>query len=544
MDMSHYRELFLSESREHLSSFNELIVALENDAGDREKINSLFRSAHSIKGMAASMGYGEIADLAHKIEDLMDKVRKGLLAFEPAIADLLLEGSDLLEGLINDVDAGVTGGRDLGDFLQRLVGYSPAERKETAVPVPESDSGAVVEERRAEERRAGDRRQEQPDSRQTVRVRTKILDNLINTTGELITNKHRLMNVNKGIGSAQLGTALEELSRLLRELHNEVLNVRMMPFSSITDRFSRLVRDLAKKSGKDVAFEIEGKEIELDRGIMEELADPLVHILRNAVDHGLETEADRKATGKGVQGRIMLSATREKDQVIVTIEDNGRGMDPANLIASALAKGVITPAEAKLFTPRDAFLLTCRPGFSTAREITDVSGRGVGMDVARSTIQALGGSLAIDSEVGRGTRIILKLPLTIAIINVLLVGCAELTFAVPVTSIYRTLEIRREEIATRGRQKVFYLGEEPIPLLSMNRVFGMQSPPHRDKIVPLLVSEVRGRKVALAVDRFLGYQEVFVKPLGRPLGRIKGLAGGAILGNGNVVFILDIANIL
>jgi two-component system chemotaxis sensor kinase CheA len=543
MDMSQYRELFLSESREHLNSFNELIVALESDAGDREKIDSLFRSAHSIKGMAASMGYGEIADLAHKIEDLMDKVRKGLLAFEPAIADLLLEGADLLEGLINDVDAGVAGGRDLGDFLQRLVGYSPAEGNKAAVPATETDRGPAAEER-TEERRAGDRRQEQPDSRQTVRVRTKVLDNLINTTGELITNKHRLMNENKSIGSTQLGTALEELSRLLRELHNEVLNVRMMPFSSITDRFSRLVRDLAKKSGKDVAFEIEGKEIELDRGILEELADPLVHILRNAVDHGLETEADRLACGKGVQGRVGLSAAREKDRVIVTIEDDGRGMDPARLIASALAKGVITPAEAKLFTPRDAFLLTCRPGFSTAQEITDVSGRGVGMDVARSTIQALGGSLAIDSEVGRGTKIILKLPLTIAIINVLLVGCADLTFAVPVTSIHRTLEIRRKEITTRGKHKVFYLGEEPIPLLSMNRVFGMQSPPNRDGIIPLLVAEVRGRKVALAVDRFLGHQEVFVKPLGRPLGRMKGLTGGAILGNGEVVFILDIANIL
>jgi two-component system chemotaxis sensor kinase CheA len=494
--------------------------------------------------MAASMGYGEIADLAHKIEDLMDKVRKGLLTFEPAIADLLLEGSDLLEGLIHDVDAGVAGEHDLGDFLQRLVGYSPAERKEAVVPVPETDRGAAAEERRTEERRAGDRRQEQPDSRQTVRVRTKVLDNLINTTGELITNKHRLINENKAIGSTQLGTALEELSRLLRELHNEVLNVRMMPFSSITDRFSRLVRDLAKKSGKDVAFEIEGKEIELDRGILEELADPLVHILRNAVDHGLETESDRLACGKGTQGRIRLSATREKDRVIVTIEDDGRGMNPAKLIASALAKGVITPAEAKLFTPRDAFLLTCRPGFSTAQEITDVSGRGVGMDVVRSTLQALGGSLAIDSEMGRGTKIILKLPLTIAIINVLLVGCADLTFAVPVTSIHRTLEIRREEITTRGKHKVFYLGEEPIPLLSMNRVFGMQSPPHRDRIVPLLVGEVRGRKVALAVDRFLGQQEVFVKPVGRPLGRMKGLTGGAILGNGEVVFILDIANIL
>ncbi|HTG82831.1 MAG TPA: chemotaxis protein CheA [Geobacteraceae bacterium] len=548
MDMSKYRELFLSESREHLSALNKLIVDLEGDGGDRENINALFRSAHSIKGMAASMGYGEIAGLAHKIEDLMDKVRKELLVFDRGIADLLLEGSDLLEGLLNDAEAGGAA-RDLGDFLERLINYPPAERPAAPSPPPAAETGAPQEERRAGERRTGDRRvgdrrQEQPDPRQSIRVRTNVLDNLINTTGELITNKHRLLNVGKAINSPQLGTALEELSRLLRELHNEVLNVRMMPFSSITERFPRLVRDLAKKSGKDVAFEIEGQEIELDRGVLEELADPLVHILRNAVDHGLETEADRLACGKGGQGKVKLSATREKDRVIVIVEDDGRGMDPAKLIKAALAKGIITPEAAKLLTPRDAFLLTCRPGFSTSREVTDVSGRGVGMDVAHSKLRALGGSLAIDSDVGRGTRITLAFPLTIAIINVLLVGCADRTFAVPVTGIHRTLEIRRDAISVRGKHKVFYLGEEPIPLLSMNRILGLPAAPPRDAIIPLVIGEVRGHKVALAVDHFLGHQEIFVKPLGRPLGRMKGLAGGAIIGNGEVVFILDIANLL
>jgi two-component system, chemotaxis family, sensor kinase CheA len=539
MDMSQYRELFISETREHLREFNEIIVALESASDDREKINSLFRTAHSIKGMAASMAYGEIAELAHKIEDLMDKVRKGLLAFDPAIADLLLEGGDILEGLVNDVDTGVARVHDFGEYLQRLVGYTPVLRKDTAEPAPETAEATEVK-----ERRVGERRKEQADPRQTVRVRTDTLDNLINTTGELITNKHRLMNVAQTIGSAQLGAALEELTRLLRELHNEVLNVRMMPFSSITDRFSRVVRDLAKKSNKEVAFEIEGKEIELDRGILEELADPLIHILRNAVDHGVETAADRSASGKNTAGRVRLSATREKDQVNIIIADDGKGMDPTKLIASALDKGIITPEAARLLTPRDALLLTCHPGFSTAREITDVSGRGVGMDVAHSKIHSLGGTLAIESDVGQGTTITLKLPLTIAIINVLLVGCADLALAVPVTSIQRTMEIRREEISERGKHKVFYLNEEPIPLLSMNRIFGRQAAPASGKIVSLFVSEVKGRKVALVVDRFLGHQEIFVKPLGRPLESMKGLAGGAILGNGEVVLILDVANMI
>ncbi|HEY6873762.1 MAG TPA: chemotaxis protein CheA [Geobacteraceae bacterium] len=539
MDMSQYRELFLSETREHLRTFNELIVALEGDADDRDKIDSLFRMAHSIKGMAASMEYGEIAELAHKIEDLMDKVRKKLLTFEPAMADLLLEGADLLEGLVDDVATGAAGGRDFGDFLQRLVNYAPAQRNGAVAPPPATGRGED-----GREKPPGEKPKELTDSPQSVRVRTAILDNLINTTGELFTNKHRLMNVARGIGSAPLGAALEELSRLLRELHNEVLNVRMVPFASITDRLPRVVRDLARKSGKDVALEIEGKEIELDRGIVEELADPLIHILRNAVDHGVETAAERLDGGKAAQGRITLSAVREKDHICVTVADDGRGMDPAKLTASALARGIITPEEARLLTPRDALFLTCHPGFSTAERITDVSGRGVGMDAARTTIQSLGGTLAIESEAGRGTRIIIRLPLTIAIIDVLLVGCGDLTCAVPVTAIQRTLEIRRDAITTHGRRKVFYLDDEPIQLLSMARIFRMPAPPPAGKFIPLFVSEVKGRRVALVVDRLLGHQEVFVKPLGRPLGRMKGLSGGAILGNGEVVSILDVANIL
>ena len=258
--------------------------------------------------------------------------------------------------------------------------------------------------RRSRKRRKPARRHDN-----TVRVRTEILDNLINITGELITNKHRLVNVSKIPGAGGVGEAIEELSRLLRSLHNEVLNVRMMPFSTITDRFPKIVRDLARKGNKDILFEITGKEIEVDRGILEDLADPLVHILRNAVDHGLEPEPDRVTKGKEPRGTLQLVAYREKDQLIITIADDGKGMDPAGLIASALEKGIITPEAAKLLSPRDALLLTCRPGFSTAREVTDVSGRGVGMDIVRSTIQSLGGTLTIESEAGRGTSITLKI---------------------------------------------------------------------------------------------------------------------------------------
>ncbi len=548
MDMSQYRGLFISESREHLRAIGELIVVLESEAVDRETIDSLFRSAHSLKGMASSMGYGRIATLAHKMEDFMDRFRRGGEVFTAGAADLLLEGADLIEAMIQDVEQGLSGEREIDGLLERLAGYSAASPSEPVVLADDGGRLGTIELThpmntvtesgvKVEGPKGGG------ESQQTVRVKTEVLDHLINLTGELITTKHRLLTIGKDVGLASFGDAITELSRLLRELHNEVVLVRMLPFSAVSDRFPRMVRDLARKGGKDAVFEIVGKEIELDRGILEELADPLIHILRNAVDHGLESEKERLASGKPLQGKITLSVSREKDLVVVTVEDDGRGMDPARLIATAVAKGVIGPEEGRLMSPREAFLLTCIPGFSTAGEVTDVSGRGVGMDAVRSTVQTLGGSMAIESEKGCGSRIILKLPLTIAIINVLLVTAGPLTVAVPVSAVMRTLEIRRDMIEVCDNQTLFYLDEEPLPLLSLEETFGFRSTSRSANTIPLFVSEVKGRKVGVTVDRFLGQQEVFVKPLGSPLDKLKGLTGGAVLGDGQIVFILDIANL-
>jgi len=547
MDMSPYRDLFISESREHLRAAIELIVKLEQEAGNRNDIDALFRSAHSLKGMAASMGYGEIAELSHKIEDLMDRVRKDELAFEAGIADLLLEGADLLEAMIDDVADDRTVIRDIAPLVQLLVAYKPHGRAgESEGKATDADRAESADARAAGSAvgsvlspgggRGG-------DSPQTVRVRTEVLDHLINITGELITNKHRLLTVGKELGSPRLNEATVELSRLLRDLHSEVLLVRLMPFAAIADRFPRVVRDLAKKTGKEVLLEVEGKEIELDRGILEELSDPLTHILRNAIDHGLEKPAERLACGKPSQGKVTLSARREKDQVVVVVADDGRGMDPARLIASAIEKGIITSEAGVHMSSREALMLTCVPGFSTAREVTDISGRGVGMDAVSATIQLLGGTLAIESELGKGSRFILRLPLTIAIINVLLVRSAQLALAVPVTNIHRTVELRRNLIYSRGKRKVFDFDGEPLPLLSLNRILGLPSA-HAGELLPVFVSELKGRRVGLVVDGFIGQQEVFVKPLGRPLESLKGVSGGAILGDGEVVFILDVANLL
>ncbi|MRR33289.1 chemotaxis protein CheA [bacterium] len=549
MDMSQYKDLFISEVRGHLRGMNETIVALEAAPGDREGINTLFRMAHSIKGMAASMGYGAMTDLAHKMEDLMDQVRKGVFVFDAGSADLLLEGADLLTEMVRDVEAGGTGERDIQDLTGRLAGYIPRSPGARPPGETEDETGEFSPTREGEEGtnpalRLDTTLAEGADSFQTIRVRTEVLDTLINITGELITNKNTLTNISREMNAPILEGALVDLSRHLRELHDEVLKVRLMPFSAIADRLPRTVRDLAKKSGKEVTFRVTGKEIELDRGILEELSDPLIHILRNAIDHGLEHPADRLAAGKPVAGEISVEVRREKGRVTVTVADDGRGMDPARLVAAAVEKRLVRREEGALLDPRQALMLICLPGFSTAREVTDVSGRGVGMDAVRASLQSLGGSLDIESEPGRGSRFILSLPMTISIIQVLLVACGSMVVAFPVTKVLRTVDLKREAIISRGRRKMFLLGEEEIPLMSLHRLLGFRLHPLKCPSVPAVVVEMKGRLVGLVVDRFAGQQDVFVKPLGRPLNRMRGLSGAAILGDGHVVFILDPANLV
>jgi two-component system, chemotaxis family, sensor kinase CheA len=533
MDMSQYRDLFVSEAREHLQKMGELLVALESTPDDRPAIDALFRSAHSLKGMAASMEYRAITELAHAIEDLMERVRAGL-AVAGSLTDLLLEGVDSLTAMVLEVAAGAGAGPAPDDLIRRLKEYDPAS--EPAVP----DRGQVVSTEGARPE-VGAERWEAP---QTVRIRTELLDRFVTTTGELITIKHRLASLAATCGSDGLTEAVRDLNRRLRELHDQVMAVRLIPLAAITDRFPRVVRDLAKKSGKEVSLVVQGADIELDRGILEELADPLLHILRNAVDHGIESPDQRRAAGKPPAGTIRLQVVRDKDQVTLTIVDDGQGIDPDRLVTAAVARGIITAEKAQLLPLREILMLVCQPGFSTAEQVTEVSGRGVGMDAVRTTLKSLSGTLAIESEVGRGTRFILKVPSTIAIINVLLVAVGRLTAAIPVSSIQRTLELKRSLIQSNGKQQLFICDEEQLPLLSLNRLLGEPQVRRSGEVVPLFVCELKGRRVGIVIDRFVGHQEVFVKPLGRPLSRLKGLAGGAVLGGGEIVFLLDVPNLL
>ncbi|GAB4174168.1 MAG: hypothetical protein Tsb0017_11730 [Geothermobacteraceae bacterium] len=605
MDMAKYRDLFLSETREHLDQMGRLLIELEKQPEDGECLAALFRQAHSVKGMAASMGYAAMSELAHALEDLLDAGRQaGRL--EPEQLDRLLAGCDLLESQLADVSAGGEP-RSANDFLAAdQVEELPAEalqplEEEPAAPKPEAPVrtlvveiaehavapaarallalkelerfGAIirtepgrqqllggeavrrievalatgaeherieaallamadvvaVREAGAEEAAREDDlpRRRREDAERTVRIRTDLLDRLIRLTGELITTRTGLIGAWKEGRQQALEEGFDQLSLQVDELHYRVLQARMMPLATITGRLPRLVRDQARKAGKKVELRISGEDVELDRTIIEELSDPLVHMLRNAVDHGIESE-----------GIVEVRAWREKDLVLIEVADNGRGIDPEAIPRRALERGLVDADRLDAMARRDLYALLCRPGFSTAEQVTETSGRGVGMDVVKAAVDGLGGDLEILSAPGEGTRILLRLPLSVAIIRILLVEVANMTLALPITRVIRTLEIERDQLQSSGRQLVLRLEEEVVPLLSMRKMLH-QPPGGAGGTVSLVLVELQGRRVGLVVDRLLTQEEAFVQGLEFPLDRIPGLAGATLLGDGRVVFVID-----
>ncbi len=624
MDMSQYRELFFSETREHLNNLNQLVVELEQQPGNRETIDTLFREAHSLKGMAATMGFNRTAQLSHHLEDLLDGFRKtGVVP--AATVDYLLAGIDLLEGLLDDMTA-KSAERSIDEFLQRspstevvlvaeadvssppqvngnddqslplvAVEVEPSDLVEPLANIEEPDAfqvlvslaeGTVMASARgilvlrelekfgelmsskpdldalrngapcqqiqawlrtsltkdhieealrkitdvAQVRFIDDRRREEvsrEDAAKTIRVRTELLDQVVNLVGELITQRYLLNSAAAGRNWDELRQALGQTSRLVDDLHHHALQARLLPLESITGRLPRIVRDLSRKSGKKVTLRLTGSDVGIDRVVLEALTDPLVHLVRNAVDHGIAEE-----------GTVTVSARREKDLVLVEVADDGNGMDSERLRSQAVEKGLLTAQQAENLSDRDALMLVCQPGFSTAAEITETSGRGVGMDVVKSAVVNLGGRLDILSAPGEGSRFQLRLPLSIAIIKILLVRCAGHPLAIPITRIDRTLGLPTAEIERSGSERVFRLGEEVLSLVSLPQLLGLPEPAVGE-ITFVILTELQGRKIGLEVDCFIGQREAFVKNLGFPLNHLPGLCGATVEGDGRVVFIVD-----
>jgi len=525
MDMSQYRELFLTETREHIGNLNRLIVQLEQNPSHRETVDALFREAHSIKGMAATMGFDATARLAHHLEDLLDGFRSSGDVPSTTI-DYLLEGIDLFAGLLEDLQANRPE-RDTDAFMAKWsLSAAATKTDQPTEPVAEVSQGPFIE-----DRRKGDRR-ERDDTVRTVRVSTGLLDEYVNLTGELITHRNMLNTALSHRNWDELNEALTLTGRLIDDLHHHVLQGRLMPLASITGRLPRIVRDLCRKTGKRVTLHQSGTQIGMDRSILEELTDPLVHLVRNAVDHGIERE-----------GVVEVSARRERGLILVEVADDGRGMDPERIRQKAVARGLISASQAEALSDRAALTLVCQPGFSTAEHVTETSGRGVGMDVVKAAVQGLGGTLDILSAPGAGTRFQMRLPLSIAIIKIFLVNCAGGLLAIPVTRVQRALELATREILSHENRRSFRLDEESIPLYSLAEALCLPHPAAADTVWVCL-TEVRGQQVGLQVDGFLGQRDAFIKPLGFPLNRLNGLSGATLEGDGRVVFLIDPQSLL
>ncbi|ACD96902.1 chemotaxis protein CheA [Trichlorobacter lovleyi] len=531
MDISRYRDLFVSEAREHLTALGSLSVRCEKGETGSSIINELFRHAHSLKGMAATMQLDPIAILAHALEDLLDKVRSGSLTITRSAADLMLAAIDTLEQLVTRVADG-EGLPDTEALANRIRSYTPAATDGEPAVV----RSAVVPSALAA---ADAPRFRSSSDTSTTRIKTSLLDRLVTISGELLTVRHSLENRATCNDTAGMAQPLKELSSLLRQLQNEVFQARMQPFGAIAERYPRMVRDLARKSGKEISFSMSGDSIELDRGVLEQMIEPLMHLLRNAVDHGLEPPAERITAGKAATGNLQLAVSRQADQILLEIRDDGRGMDPARIRSKAVSQGLLTKPQADALTLQETLLLICTPGFSTASGISDISGRGVGMDVVQSAIQTIGGTLTIDSLPGSGTTITLRLPVSVAIIHALMVRCGELQLAVPVSAVTSTCEIRHHEILQRGRELYLLRDGAEIPLRNLPRFFRQKETLPDNGLLPVLLTESNKQPVGLLVDRLLGQQEVFVRPLHHPLADLRGISGSCLLGSGQIVFIVD-----
>jgi two-component system chemotaxis sensor kinase CheA len=417
--------------------------------------------------------------------------------------------------------------------ISDIASASVREAEEERAPAPAPPVPAVAREAAGAE------------ASRTVRVRTEILDGFLDAVGELILATARIREVGRALPEdhrTALDEGVDRLHGIVKDLHDKVMRVRMTPLALVTERLPRAARDVARRVGKQVEVEVKGAEIELDRAILEELSDPVLHLLRNAVDHGIEAPHLRLLAGKPATGRVTVHARRERDRVILEVADDGKGLDPAKLRAAAVARGATTREQADQLGDRDALLLACLPGISTAEVVTDVSGRGVGLDAVKRTVEAVGGTLEIESAPGAGARITLRLPLTVAVQPVLLVRVADEVLGLPIAKVHGAAQVEMSRLdRTRGAPVLAY-GGDLLPVHDLDRLLGFSGAARDERAV--VVAEGAEGRIGLAVDALLGQQEAVLKPLGAPLDAVPGLSAVTVLGNGRPVFILDVQRLL
>lgn len=678
MEANQYKEMFLEESREHLQSLNDGLLSLEDNPDDLSVLNEIFRSAHTIKGMSATMGYNKIAELTHDMENVLDLLRKEQLKVSSDIVDRLFKCIDALEQNIESV--GEDGPEDVADVTDLVASLSaivksvengadpsalaaaapapePAGNK-TGLALDEADLDVIAQARntglRAYELKvvlsgkcilkatrsymvmnaldeqgdvvksvpsAEDLEQEKfgtsfelvfiteieakqieeivtevsevesctvteiqekktapteapavpaakasapalkgtakpaggsnkaPEKKlksgQSVRVDIEKLDNLLNLVGELVINKVRLEQIGIMHRLTELTETLEQMDRVTTDLQTVVMKVRMVPIGQVFNRFPRMIRDLAKELNKEINLTIEGEETELDRTVIDEIGDPIMHLLRNSLDHGVEHPDDREAKGKPRTGEVGLIARHEGNNVVIMVTDDGKGIDADIIRRKAIEKGIISAEEAEALNDADAVCLIFLPGFSTAEQITDVSGRGVGMDVVRSKIESLGGHVDVETKIDEGSVFKIKLPLTLAIIQALLVKIQDEMYAIPLGSIDSTINISPDDIKTVKNKEVIVLRGQIIPIIRGADVLQVpKAEGEENEDIFVVVVHIGDRKAGIVVDNLIGQQEIVIKTMGKLLAGLKVIPGATVLGDGRVALILDVSALM
>jgi two-component system chemotaxis sensor kinase CheA len=581
---------FIQESRDHIHSAETLMLDLESDPTNSEFINSIFRSYHTIKGVAGFLGLKQVSELAHSIENVMDQARKNTLLIKPVHIDLLLQSMDCLKEIIANIEAGCEFGKftlppsyfvileklSVPDAIDlqytdstisgppkklgtMLIEKGEIDTEQLIDALKKQDSGdprkigkIFVEDNGVRVRSVAEAIAVQTQSRssknieETIRVPVNRLDQLIDAIGEAVISQS-MVTADPAIKSSASQTLLTKLSQtnlIMRQIQELSMSLRMVSVKATFQKMARLVRDLSKKSGKEIEFVTEGEDTEIDKSVVENIGDPLIHMIRNSVDHGIEKVTEREATGKNKVAKIQLRAYHKAGNVFIEIQDDGKGLDRDAIYEKAVSKD-LCKANDKL-TDNEVFQFIFLPGFSTAKVVTDVSGRGVGMDVVKRNIEALRGSVEMTSERGKGTTFTLRLPLTLAIIDGMVVRVDSEMCIIPTLSIIETISTSSEHIVSvLEKGEMIKVRGNLIPLLHMSSIFNKQHTKLNGKAkVTLIIEDMLGRKAGLLVDEIVGQQQVVIKNLGNGLGEVPGISGGAIMSDGTVSLIIDISNIV
>ena len=678
MDVSQYLQIFIEESKDNLQTLNENLLNLENNPNDVETLNAIFRVAHTLKGMAGTMGFVKMQKLTHTVENVLSEIRAGKLGVNSNIVDVLFQSLDALENYVEEITNTSNEGDEeyidlvtalgkiidnedkspiatvhmemspkeldedkiehivlmkltesqelvknnalsmgmnvfqikvilsqncvlksarafviftdlerLGEIIhcipstqdiedekfenefslifvtkenkqkieETVLGVSEVEQVEVvafemkekiqstmqADQVEEEDNNTQIQDSNANQ----NQNTKQQVSSKTVRVNIDRLDTLMNLVSELIIVKTQLegLNVKTNEGGNNYNDSVEYLERITTSLHDAVMKVRMVPVETVFNRFPRMIRDVSRKLGKDIELVMSGEETELDRTVIDEIGDPLIHLLRNAADHGLETAEERINIGKPRKGTIKLQAYQDGNSVVIEVEDDGKGINVSKIKSKAVEKGTLTKEEAATMTEHEAIDLLFRPSFSMAEKISDLSGRGVGLDVVKSKITSLGGHVEVQTEFGKGSKFIVRLPLTLAIIQALMISIGNEKYAIPLSNIQNIEDVRKEDIKLVQKQEVIVVRDEIIPIIRLRNVLGLPEEKDKDLMMGVIVKK-GDKQVGFIIDSLIGQQEIVIKSLGKYLSGIDIIAGATILGNGEVALILDVNSLI